>query len=729
MTAPLAVAAMIAFLLKGKVMKRKILVWLLMLPALLWLSPETFAQNAAPDKYAEKLRRFEAFVNAQMEKDKIPGLTIGFYQGDYVWVKGFGYADLENKLPAKPESAYRLASLTKTFMGVAILQLVEQGKMNLDGEIQTYLPSYPKQKWPVTLRQLLVHTGGGQYGSGLDPRYVAPKDVVARIAKNPITFEPGTKFEYTTSGYNLLGAAIEEVTGMSLGEHMRKHIFAPLGLNDTRMDSVRDFIPNRVRTYERANGEIKNTEALDVSTRFGGGGLTGTVPDLLKWARSVDDGRVLSKASTALLYEPAMLKDGHYVGGLQYYTLGWMPYPINGQSAIWNNGAQLGTNTALLRVPNKNLAIAMACNLQEMNREQFLFSLYELLTDEPMEIRMYANSKAEQAIVTALDTAFNYGSQHFDRTNKAFTNEAQELAQAFAYLNRVTTRATFDTAYAATMQAINDGRHPAGGDAFLKAGSYIAQRFREKYGAGSISRYSATGAISFFADYVALCKADAGHPRALRLSEELEAALARWQADWTRTWNDYTRRLQITPQADFDALGAELKKLFAGATIRPNFLHQFSEIQTGTEAFKAARLAVQLYPESARANGQYGLILLLGNTTEERRKSFRQALGELEPALPYFQKSLALEPNGFAGSAILANIAGQWTSAGRLDDALMLFQFAAELHPRAAVFPAGVCEVYRRKGNKERALDSCQKALALDPNFSRAQDLLKQLGQ
>jgi CubicO group peptidase (beta-lactamase class C family) len=708
---------------KGEVMQKKIIVLLLL------LSPVALAQNAAPDKYAEKLRRFEAFVTAQMEKDKIPGLTIGFYQGDYVWVKGFGYADLENKLPAKPESAYRLASLTKTFMGVAILQLVEQGKMNLDGEIQTYLPSYPKQKWPVTLRQLLVHTGGGQYGSGLDPRYVAPKDVVARIAKNPITFEPGTKFEYTTSGYNLLGAAIEEVTGLSLGEYLRRHIFAPLGLNDTRMDSVRDFIPNRVRTYERVNGEIKNTEALDVSTRFGGGGLTGTVPDLLKWARSVDDGRVLSQASTTLLYEPTTIRDGHYVGGSQYYTLGWMPYPINGQSAIWNNGAQIGTNTALLRVPNKNLAIAIACNLQEMNREQFLFYLYELLTDEPIEIRMYANSKAEQAMVTALDSAFNYGSQHFDRTNKAFTNDKAELAQAFAYLNRVTARATLDTAYAATMQAISDGRHPAGGDAFLKVGSYIAQRFREKYGTGSISRYSTTGAIAFFADYVALCQADAKHPRALRLSEELEATLARWQPDWARTWNDYTRRLQITSQTDFDAMGAELKKLFTGATIRPNFVNQLGEIQYGAEGIKAARLSVQLYPDSARANGNYGLFLLLGDSTEERRKLFRQVLGELEPALPYFKKSLALEPNGFASTAILARIASQWVLSDRLDDALMLFQFAAELHPRAAAFPTGVCEVYRRKGDKQKALEACQKALALDPNFAQAKDLLKQLGQ
>src|SRR5215475_4538638 len=155
---------------------------------LLWPTATAISQSAAPpatDKYADKLRLFEEFARRQMEKDKTPGITIGFYKDDYTWVKGFGYADLENKVPATANSAYRLASITKTFTGVAILQLVEKGKMKLDEEIQTYLPYYPRQKWPVTVRQLLTHVGGGQEGSGLGPEYVTPRQVVERIAKYP----------------------------------------------------------------------------------------------------------------------------------------------------------------------------------------------------------------------------------------------------------------------------------------------------------------------------------------------------------------------------------------------------------------------------------------------------------------------------------------------------------------------------------------------------------------
>jgi CubicO group peptidase (beta-lactamase class C family) len=122
------------------------------------------------DKYADKIRAFEEFVRATMPRDRIPGMTAGFALGDYMWVEGFGYADLENRTPATEQSAYRLASITKSMTGEAIVQLAERGKLDLDAEIQKYVPDYPAQKRPVTVRNLLTHTGGGQSGSELDPK-------------------------------------------------------------------------------------------------------------------------------------------------------------------------------------------------------------------------------------------------------------------------------------------------------------------------------------------------------------------------------------------------------------------------------------------------------------------------------------------------------------------------------------------------------------------------------
>src|SRR5688572_3060078 len=134
------------------------LVALLFVQGLAFSSFSVSAQTVNP--YQTQLAEFEAFVKKQMAADKIPGLSVGFLKDDVMWAKGFGYADLENKSPAKAESMYRLASVTKPMTAAAILQLVEKGKINLDAEVQTYVPYFPKKNFPVTVRQLLGHLGG-----------------------------------------------------------------------------------------------------------------------------------------------------------------------------------------------------------------------------------------------------------------------------------------------------------------------------------------------------------------------------------------------------------------------------------------------------------------------------------------------------------------------------------------------------------------------------------------
>src|SRR6185503_19259035 len=118
--------------------------------------------QAAPtaSQYKEELKQFDDFVAQQMKLDKTPGLTIGFMKDDFVWTKGYGFADLENRVPAKPESAYRLASVSKSLTAVAIMQLVEKKKIDLDAEVQTYVSYFPKKQWPVTVRQVLGHISG-----------------------------------------------------------------------------------------------------------------------------------------------------------------------------------------------------------------------------------------------------------------------------------------------------------------------------------------------------------------------------------------------------------------------------------------------------------------------------------------------------------------------------------------------------------------------------------------
>src|SRR5262245_47171176 len=125
----------------------------------------TQAVQSNRSQYASQLRLFREFVKREMATDRMPGLTIGFVKDDFTWAEGFGYADLENKTPAKAESAYRLASITKSMRAVGLLRLYEQGKINLDAELQTYVPYFPKKKYPITIRQLLGHLGGIRHNS------------------------------------------------------------------------------------------------------------------------------------------------------------------------------------------------------------------------------------------------------------------------------------------------------------------------------------------------------------------------------------------------------------------------------------------------------------------------------------------------------------------------------------------------------------------------------------
>ncbi|MBV9958083.1 MAG: class A beta-lactamase-related serine hydrolase, partial [Acidobacteria bacterium] len=683
------------------------------------------AQQTNSKRYESRLRGFEEFVRQQMLKDKIPGLTIGFRKGTESWVKGFGYADLENRVPASAESAYRLASVTKTMTGAAIVQLAERGKLDLDAEIQTYVPDYPKQKWPVTVRQLLVHLGGGQTGSGIGPEYVTPREVVARISKFPIKNEPGVKFDYQTSGYNLLGAAIENVSGKSFGDYLRDNFWTPLGMKETRMDNVRELIPNRVHGYEVVSGEVKNAPFLDVSSRFGGGGATGTVPDLLRWASSIERAGILSRASLELMFTPVANKGGRYVGindGEWYYTLGWQVFPVNGHYVFYNDGGQTGTNTMVLRMPSEDLTIAFACNLQEIDRMPYVKRLYEAVTGEPWDISPYLKERLDRSLYKGMSETFNWGSLYLDQHGQTVSTDAQELVKAFAYFNRHVNRAALQSSFEQTNQAINDGRQPVADTAFLKVGSYMLLRLREKYGAERVGLYHKLGAIRFFADYVELYKASPNYPPELKFGEPFEQLVSAWNQDWTKTWSDEVRRLDFTREADLPRLGARLQKEFAGAQVSPNLFGRtfearllYASRKDWTHARQASEIGASLYPDSDTAQVYYAIDLII--------------LGDKDGARAALKKGASVNAKGIAGPGAANQIGRSLAGIDQTGAAVEWLQLALELYPQEAALYDTLGDLYLKQGQQAQAIEAYRKAVAADPNLSHASEMLKKLKQ
>lgn len=678
-------------------------------------------QRQSPSFDAGKLFFFEQFVKNQMEKDKIPGLTIGFTKGNQTWVKGFGYADLEKKVPATADSAYRLASVTKTMTGTAIMQLVERGKMKLAEEIQTYVPYYAKQKWPVTVKQLLVHLGGGQSGSGIGPEHVTPREVVARISKYPIKNEPGVNFEYTTSGYNLLGAAIEEVSSKSFDEYMREHIWGPLGTKHTRMDDPKLSIPNRVERYELVDGEIKKAPFIDVSSRFGGGGAIGTVPDMLRWAHNIERSGILSRSSFDLMMTPVANKGGRYVGlddGAWYYALGWQVFPVNGQYVFYNDGGQVGTNTMVLHIPAQDLTIAFACNLMTIDRMPYVKQLYQAITDKAWDIPVYTKDKLDAAVYRGMSSTFNYGSLHFERAEQSVAADSADAAKSFAYFNKIVDRDLLRKDFDTTLAAINDGRHPVANLAFIKVGSQMAQALRKKHGRERTGTYQLTGAIPFFADYITMYKGNSRYPAELRFNESFEKLIARWNQDWGRTWNDYTRRFDFTAGSDLNEIEKNLVPLFERAEVYPNLINQLLDLRRTFEtkndwesAGETARIAAVLYPQSDRALVFYAISLTILGKKDEARTTLRSAV--------------TINSKGIASRGAFNQIALAIAGAKKPAAAITWLEISTEIFPQDAALFATLGDLYDQTGQSEQAIAAYQKALAIDPASEKAKAGLK----
>jgi len=339
------------------------------------------------------LADFERRVRATMSAEAIPGMTAGFARGAMQWVRGYGFADLENKVPATAISAYRYASVQKPMTAVAVLQLVERGKIDLDADIRDYVPYFPDKGHRITPRQLLGHIGGiPDYASEADEHLTEHKntrEAIALFADRALIAEPGTRFKYTSYGYNLLGAAIETVSGKAYGDYMREHVWGPAGMTSTRMEDPAVIIPNRVRGYRFVDGQVRNSEFVDVSSRFAAGASRGTVPDLLRFGTALSEGRLISPPSMALMRTPMRTRDGRIAGfpRTDGYAMGWSVLGQGKDCVLFHDGGQPETRTMLIVSPEARLTVASAQNYERDIHPPLAFALYAAATGKAFPIK------------------------------------------------------------------------------------------------------------------------------------------------------------------------------------------------------------------------------------------------------------------------------------------------------------------------------------------------------
>ena len=316
-----------------------------------------------PTLAADISEQLSAYMDAAAKEEKFNGSVLVAKDGTIIFSKGYGVANAEHDIPNTPDTKFRLGSITKQFTATAILILQDQQKLKVTDLISQYLTDPPQTWESVTIHHLLTHTSGIPSYTD-DPSY--PKSMskpetvesmIERFKDKPLEFEPGSKFHYDNSGYFLLGAIIEKVSGKSYETFLKEAIFEPLGMTDTGYDRHSTVLSKRASGYDRREERLVNAPYLDMNQPYAAGSLYSTVGDMFKWDRALKEGKLISAESMSAMFTP--FKNN--------YAYGWMIGEFKGHKRIGHGGGINGFATQFERYPEDDLCVAVLCNVLPSN--------------------------------------------------------------------------------------------------------------------------------------------------------------------------------------------------------------------------------------------------------------------------------------------------------------------------------------------------------------------------
>jgi CubicO group peptidase (beta-lactamase class C family) len=385
------------------------------------IAPSLWGQSPA------QLDSVNRFIRSELARQRIPGASVAILRGDTVVLsQGYGWANVELRVPASDSTIYQSGSMGKQFTAAGIMLLVGQGRLQLEDRITRWLPE-GKGVWDsVTIRHLLTHTGGiAEYtDSTFDYRKDYTEDQLVRFAASrPLDFVPGQRWSYSNTGYLLLGVLIHRVTGQFYGDVLHRLIFAPVGMNTTRVISEADIIPNRAAGYQLIRGEVKNQSWVSPTLNTtADGALYFSVKDLARWAETLNHGDLPGKAVLDAAWTPVHLNDG----GTYPYGFGWDLTDQRGHPRVGHTGSWQGFKTALYRYPEYGLSIIMLANLDQAHPGPIVQGIAGIL--EPALLPPHVTAKVSPAqapsSIPALLTAIAAG--------KATTNVSDGLRRFIA---------------------------------------------------------------------------------------------------------------------------------------------------------------------------------------------------------------------------------------------------------------------------------------------------------
>ncbi len=336
------------------------------------------------------------YLQAYLETGYFMGTVLVACAGEVLLSQGYGMANLEHSVPNIPQTKFRLGSITKQFTATAILQLQEQGLLNVHDSISTYLPDYPNGN-KITIHHLLNHTGGIPSYTSF-PDFIENKrikksldELIAWFSHRPLEFTPGDRFEYSNSGYVVLTKIIETTSGKSYADYLQHHLFEPVGMTDSGYDLHEQVLSDRASGYIYSGEEYQNAEFIDMSLPSGAGALYSTVEDLYKWDSALYTNAVLSESSKKLMFAPTVLVDpptdtADPPTQTTHYGYGWLLDTHYERDRLFHGGGIDGFTTSISRYLDEQITIIVLSNILPAPSDHIASDLAAILFGKPYEM-------------------------------------------------------------------------------------------------------------------------------------------------------------------------------------------------------------------------------------------------------------------------------------------------------------------------------------------------------
>lgn len=378
----------------------------------------TFSFNSISAKGQSRTQltaEFDKILSSEFKPEEPGGVVLIAQKGQIVYKKAFGLANVELNVPMKEEMVFAIASMTKQFTAVAVLQLMEQSKLSLQDEVTKYLPDYPTGGQKITIENLLTHTAGIPASDPAamtklqgEKRLITLPEIIDTFKTRPLDFAPGTKMVYSNNGYMLLGAIIEKVSGASYPEYLEKNLFKPAGMTETHFGDDYKIIKNRAASYvySRAESQFLNAANDKVETAYSAGGIQSTAVDLFKWNQVLLSHKLIKKESLEKAQTEYTLPNGKGTN----YGYGWFTGNIQGSPIVEHGGNLGGFMSHAIYLPREDVYVVALYNFRSPTRlPEFLagdfaaiaigkpFNIKEIVLDENL-LKTYVGVYEEDGI-------------------------------------------------------------------------------------------------------------------------------------------------------------------------------------------------------------------------------------------------------------------------------------------------------------------------------------------